>query len=350
VSPLAFAPSALVDAPTRTAPAAAYPEEYHQTLCAPTPEPGFSDPREMERVWGENWGADDEVGPLRLVLMRRPGRELEVVRADCWDERAQALVDPDGGWYWLDRDPPDIPKLQAQHDGLAATLDAEGVIVKYVDPAPPGFVKAIFTRDPLVTVRGGAIIGRMAPLMRRGEERSITQAVAALGMPILRTIVGTGMLEGGTFCKLTPKVAAFGTSIRCNAEAARQLEETLCWLGIELIVVPMGGWSIHIDGHLGMVDVDKALVDPPGLPHWFLDRLKELGIEPIYCHPDERWAINSLCVRPGRIVMAEGFPYTVERLTRRGIEVLTIPYDEIHKNGGGIHCSTMELLRDSAWG
>lgn len=213
---------------------------------------------------------------------------------------------------------------------------------------PPDYPKSIFTRDPLVTVRGGAIVGRMAPLMRRGEERYITETVARLGMPVLRTITGTGMMEGGTFAKLTRKVAAFGTSIRCNAEAARQLEETLRWLGIELLVVPMGGWSIHIDGHLGMVDVDKALVDPPGLPHWFLDRLVELGIEPIYCHPDEGWAINSLTIRPGKIVMCEGYPYTTERLRQRGVEVVTIPYDEIQKNGGGIHCSTMELLRDDA--
>ena len=30
--------------------------------------------------------------------------------------------------------------------------------------------------------------------------------------------------------------------------------------------MPMGGWSIHLDGHFGMVAPDKALVDPLGLP------------------------------------------------------------------------------------
>ena len=166
-------------------------------------------------------------------------------------------------------------------------------------PLPARFTKAIYTRDPLVSVPGGVVIGRMAPLMRRGEEASVTRAVAALGIPILQTIIGAGMLEGGTFVKLTPRVAAFGTSIRCNAEAADQLRELLARMGIELIVVPMGGFSIHIDAHFGMVDVDKALVDAPGLPHWFLDRLGELGIEPIWCHPGEEWGINCLTVRPG---------------------------------------------------
>jgi N-dimethylarginine dimethylaminohydrolase len=325
-----------------------YPKNYHQTLCPPTPAPGFGDPNEMERVWGQNWGASDEVGLLRMVLMRRPADEMLRIRADCWDERAQALVDPNGMWYWTDRTPPDLPRMQAQHDGLADALRQEGVEVCYVAGTPPNFPKSIYTRDPMITIRGGAMIGRMAPLMRRGEERYVTQTIAALGIPILRTVVGTGMMEGGTFAKLTKNVAVFGTSIRCNAEAARQVEETLRWFGIELIVVPMSGWSIHLDGHFAMVDVDKALVEPLGLPHWFLDRLTELGIETIYRHPDERWAINSLAVRPGRLIMNDSSPYTRERLEQRGIEIVAIPYDEVQKNGGGIHCSTMELLRDDA--
>ncbi|HEX2377101.1 MAG TPA: arginine deiminase family protein [Gaiellales bacterium] len=328
--------------------AARAPVEYHQMLCPPVPAPGFHDPGELERVWGAQWGSHDEVGVLHDVLMRRPGDELAQITADAWDESAQALVDPGGGWYWTDRTPPDLDRVRAQHRGLVEALEAEGVTVHYADPLPERFTKAIYTRDPLISVPGGVVIGRMAPLMRRGEEASVTRAVAALGIPILQTIVGTGMLEGGTFVKLTPKVAAFGTSIRCNAEAAEQLRDLLARLGIELIVVPMGGFSIHIDAHFGMVDADKALVDAPGLPHWFLDRLGELGIEPIWCHPGEEWGINCLAVRPGRVIMPDDSPRTAELLDKRGVEVVPIPYDELHKNGGGVHCSTMELRRDPA--
>jgi N-dimethylarginine dimethylaminohydrolase len=197
-------------------------------------------------------------------------------------------------------------------------------------------------------VRGGAVIGRMGPLMRRGEERYATQAVAALGMPVLRTISGTGMLEGGTVVKLTPRVYAFGASIRCNPEGGRQLAEVLAPLGIELVVVPLVGWSIHLDGHLSMVDRDKALCDVRRLPYWFLERLRELGIEAIELPQDEDWAINGLAARPGRLILSEGHPRTVERLAGRGIEVVEIPYAEIQRGGGGIHCTTMELRRDRA--
>jgi N-dimethylarginine dimethylaminohydrolase len=325
-----------------------FPESYHQMLCPPVAEPPFEDPAELKRVWGERWGSVDEVGVLRSVLMRRPGGELEQIRADAWNPAARALVDPAGGWYWESEEPPDLPLVAQQHDGLVAALEGEGVEVHFAEPLEARFTKAMYTRDPLVSVPGGIVVGRLAPLMRRGEERSITQVVGALGVPILRTITGTGLLEGGSFAKLTPRVAVFGTSIRCNDEAASQLAEVLERLGVELLVVPMCGYSIHLDGHFAMVDVDKALVDPTGLPHWFLDRLGELGIEGIWCHPDEPWAINALAVRPGRVVMSDGNPRTAARLEQRGVEVVVLPYDEIEKNGGGIHCSTMELRRDPA--
>jgi N-dimethylarginine dimethylaminohydrolase len=322
------------------------PDAYHQSLFPPLAEPPFETPEELERVWGARWGANSEVGRLRAVLMRRPGSELERIRLGGWNPAVRALVDPEEGWYWESDTPPDLSLVGEQFDGLVATLEAEGVAVHFAEAISPRFSKAMYMRDPLVTVPGGAIIGRLAPRMRRGEEQSVTRAVASLGMPILRTITGSGLVEGGSFVKLTPKVASFGTSIRCNDEGARQLEEALRWLGIELLVVPLGGFSIHLDGAFGMVDVDKALVHAPGLPYWFLERLSELGIELIWCHPDELWAINSLALSPGRVLMCDRYPHTAERLERRGIEVVAIPYDEIQKNGGGIHCSTMELIRD----
>ncbi len=322
------------------------PPDLHQTRMASAAEPPFED--ELERVWGARWGAWDEVGRLRRVLMRRPGEELSLVRADAWDEEAQALVDPDGQWYWTDRDPPDLERVRAQHAGLVRTLEEEGVEVVVAEPLGGRFSKAIYMRDPLITVPGGAIIGRMAVRMRRGEEPAVSRVIAEQGMPILSTIVGTGTLEGGSFVKLRPGVAALGTSIRCNEEAAEQLRSVLERIGWELVAVPLPGYTIHLDLHLAMLDVDRALVDAAGLPFWFLEDLERRGFELIHPEPGEEWALNALCLRPGRMLMAEGSPGTVERLQRAGIEVVTVPYDEIHKHGGGVHCSTMELRRDPA--
>lgn len=326
-----------------------YPPGYHLTLLRGDDGTPFADAAEQERVWGRRWGANDEVGTLRTVLVRRPRGEFAAVRADCWNEDAGALVDPDGLWYWESRDPPDVDLVDSQHAGLVAALEREGVeVVEVGGDLPAHITTPIYTRDPLVTVPGGAIIGRLEPYKRRGEEAAVARALGTIGMPILATIHGTGLVEGGSFAKLTPTVAAFGTSFRCNNEGASQLAAALRPLGIELIVVPLSPYSIHIDGHLGMIAPDLALIDPLGLPWWFVDRLKELGIEPVPCVPGEEWAINSLALAPGRILMCDGYPRTRELLERRGMEVVAIPYDEIQKGGGGVHCSTMELVRDPA--
>jgi N-dimethylarginine dimethylaminohydrolase len=323
----------------------ASPDYFHR-LVGPEPEPPFQDPAELEPYWGRRWGAADEVATLRMVLMRRPGPGLAAITADAWNESAQALVDPERRWYWDGRLPPDLGLVREQHDSLVGVLRAEGVEVVFAPDMPSGYVKSMFTRDPLVTVPGGAIIGRLSPRMRRGEEVSISKTVAGLGMPILGTITGTGMLEGGSFVKIRRDLAVYGTSIRCNEEGARQLRHLLEPLGVELVVVPLPGYSIHIDGFLLMLDHDKALVDVQGLPYEFLVRLESWGIELIHVHPDERWSCNSLVLRPGRVLSPAPCPHTAERLGRRGIEVVPLAYEEIQKNGGSIHCSTMELVRD----
>ena len=137
-------------------------------------------------MWGREWGAADEVGRLRMALVRRPRGEFGAVRADCWDEDSGALVDPEGLWYWESRTPPDLALVDGQHAALVAALEAEGVeVVEMEGDLPAHITTPIYTRDPLITVPGGAIIGRLEPYKRRGEEALVTRTLAALGMPIL---------------------------------------------------------------------------------------------------------------------------------------------------------------------
>ena len=104
---------------------------------------------------------------------------------------------------------------------------------------------------------------------------------------------------------------------------------------------------MHIDGAIVMIDHDKAIVNIERLPYWFIEKLKELGIEPIFAdYRDSKLGVNSLALKPGKIVMDELAPWTAEKLSKRGIEVITTSYKEIRHHGGGIHCSTLPLVRD----
>ena len=318
-------------------------------LFGSEPEPAFEEAGRLERLWGRPWGCDNDVGQLRAVLMHRPGEEFKVIDRTKRIEEIGSFGDLEAGWYWQSEEIPDLAELQAQHDALAEALRAEGTEVIYLEGVDGGRFKSVYTRDSSITVKGGSVVTRLAPRMRHGEERSVTETLGKLGMPILRTIHGTGMLEGGSFAWLNSKTAVVGRGIRINDEGIRQLAEVLKVQGVELIVVDLSGYDIHIDGHFLMVDVDLALLWPRGLPFSFLERLKELGIRTIEMTPeDNSWIVNGLAVRPGRVIMPRGLSgQTREALMGHGVEIVEIDYDRVQLNGGGIHCSTCPLIRDS---
>ena len=317
-------------------------------LFGSAPEPAFEDPGRLEALWGRAWGCDNDVGQLRAVLMHRPGPEFEVIDPTKRIEETGSYGDLEAGWYWQSETIPELAELQAQHDALADALRAEGVQVIYLEGVADGRFKSVYTRDSSFAVKGGAIVTRLAPRMRHGEELPVTRALAKLGMPILRTLNGTAMLEGGSFAWLNSETAVVGRGIRVNDEGIAQVAEVLKYQGVELIVVDLRGYDIHIDGHFLMVDVDLALVWPRGLPYSFLERLTELGIRTVEMTPDDNgWIVNGLAVRPGRVIMPEGLSdRTRDRLMDRGIEIVTLAYDKVQLNGGGIHCSTCPLIRD----
>ena len=239
--------------------------------------------------------------------------------------------------------------MRAQHDGLAAALSAEGVEVVYAEQLAAPLFNGIFTRDPLMTVprrRDHRTHGPAATPRRGGEHPS--HRLRPLGCRCYARSLAAVRSKADRFVKIRPDVAAVGISVRCNEDAADQLEDVLVRLGVELIRVPLNGYSIHLDGHLAMLDQDKALVDGARLPHWFLDRLRRMGIGLIWRHPEEDWAVNCIATRPGRVIMSDSSPRTQELLERHGVEVITVPYDEVQKFSGGVHCSTMELLREPA--
>lgn len=314
-------------------------------------EPAFESKEQQTKVWGRRWGCDNDVGRLRAVLMHRPGDEMKVVDPAKKIESLGTFGDPEIGWYWQSDTIPPLEAMQAQHDALVEALLAEGVEVFRLEGVEGGRMKSCYTRDSAISVDGGAIVTRLGPKVRRGEELAITRTLAAIGMPILRTLHGTSLFEGGSFAWINAKTAVVGRAMRVNEEGARQVEEVLGTHGVELLRVDLAGYDLHIDGSFVMVNVDTAIVRTAGLPYSFLEKLEELGVRTIETTPDDNdWIVNCLAVRPGRILMPEGASNTMlDRLAKLDIDVVILPYEQMQLNGGGIHCSTCPLVRDSVY-
>jgi N-dimethylarginine dimethylaminohydrolase len=324
---------------------------YNQTIkmFAASASPPFEDASELEKHWGKVWGIDNDVGQIRSILVHRPALEMNIVDPKKRIAEIGSFGDLEKGWYFQSDTPPDIPEMQKQHDAMVKSFEAAGIDVHHVEGVDNTRLKSCYTRDPLIMVKGGAIVCRMGARIRRGEELAITRTLAKIGIPILRTISGTGIMEGGSFAWINDKTAAIGVGVRVNREGAEQVGEVLKRQGVELLIVDLPGYDIHLDVSFLMIDKDLALVNAFGLPYSFMEDLKARGVQLIEIDPaDDPWINNSLALAPGKILMPEGASNrTLDRLAKHNISWTTIPYAAMHKNGGGIHCSTTPLRRDS---
>ena len=324
---------------------------YSQTIkmFAAGAEPPFEDPAELEAHWGRAWGVDNDVGRIRAVMVHRPGNEMHVIDPSKRIEKIGSFGDIEAGWYFQSERVPDVARMQAQHDAIVAAFKANDVEVLSVEGVCGDRLKSCYTRDPFIMVKGGAIVNRMGARIRRGEELAVTRTLANLGIPILRTLSGKALMEGGSFSFLDNKTAAIGCGVRVNREGAEQVGEVLKRQGVELLIIDLVGYDIHIDVSFLMIDKGLALLNPMGLPYSFLEELKTRGIHTIEIEPsDDDWIVNSLAIAPGKLLMPEGASNnTLEALEQHGVSWTVIPYSEMHLNGGGIHCSTMPLIRDT---
>lgn len=311
----------------------------------------FNDPLLLQTVWGKTWGTDNPVGRIRQVLVNRPVKTLSKLEKHYTSiESGPLLLHKIKGKPAASEapKPPEFALVQSQHNGLVAALEKEGIEVVYLEGDTEQWPESIFTRDIAMIIPGGCILSRFALYIRYGESRLAAQTLLRLGVPLLGCVQGTGFAEGGSFIMLDPKTAVIGRSERVNLEGIEQIRHILSHQQIQLIVIDLPASIIHLDEAFLMIDERKALVNMAYLPFWFLDELHCRHIELLHADPrDPMLAINALALSPGRVLMSSEAEYTMELLSSQGIDVVPVNVSEIHKMGGGIHCCTLPLIRES---
>lgn len=307
---------------------------------------------ELERIWGKRWGAQG-IGRLREVAMVRP---TAVETSKDYDQ--------DKEFWMFAGELPDLAKMQAQHDGLAATYRRLGIQVHYMEyPEQPrsayGPMRRTISAAAGFVVNGGAIIPREATPYWRGRSRYVAQFLMAMGCPILYTVHGKGVCEIGAFTRMADDFIIGFLSTDANAEGIRQVKPILHQAGYQEVWIghspgvyqhwyPEQVAWMHADMWVAPLDIDLALIHPPLVDFNTLRRLHELGYTLLEVHPAEAalYPTNLITIAPRQVVMIDGCPRTAELLARHGVEVTTVPYDEVLKYGGGIRCTTMQLVRD----
>lgn len=292
--------------------------------------------QEMKKLWGE-WGCDSEIGRLRAVLLHRPGPEIE------------NIPDPSSVLFIERMDP---VRAREQHDAMAEIYRSNGVAVHYAERMPLHEPNGVFCRDLVAMTPEGAIIARPGTTIRRGEERYVAEALSCLGVPIVRTITGSGTFEGADLMWANRDLAFVGHSRRTNLEGNRQVRFELERMGVGDIVTVQVPWSeAHFDGMMAILDRNVAALYSSQVPYVVVEALNRHGFKilEVTSEREVRWgmALNFVALEPGRIVIPKGNnPETLKLMHDAGVETIEVELDELMKGAGSIHCMTAFLKRD----
>lgn len=289
---------------------------------------------EIGTLWSA-CGQNSEWAPLRAVLLHRPGPEIV----------------PEGGFNdVLQLAPLDLGRAQAEHDRLVSAYREAGVEVHPVDAGKAARPNQMFCADLVFMTREGAILARPASQQRAGEERHVAAKLAALGIPILRTLTGQAVFEGADAMWLDRETVVIARGLRTNQAGIDQIGAVLRELGIGTMAADIPFGTMHLMGMFRLAAPDLAICWPRRTPHALVAGLHERNIETVFL-PDELdsergTAMNFVTLSPRRILMPEGCGGAQAIYESHGIECLTTPCHELSKAAGAVGCLTAVLGRD----
>ena len=290
---------------------------------------------DLKDYWGGDWGCSSEVSRLRAVLLCRPGKEIESF--DHEKVRFRSQIDPE--------------KFRAQHDLLADYYRSQGVAVYYIENGRIDRPNAVFVRDRIFMTPEGAIITRMSMPERRGEERYVTEAVAKLGIPIVKTISADGIFEGANAMWVDRHTVILSLSVRANQSGYNQMVDAHKLQGVtDFITMQIPYGHAHVDGLMNFVREDLVLVHAMQVPYVVVDALKKKGIQILETNSMTEakygYSTNFVAIEPGHVVTSNKSPKTVELLEKHGVKVDVLDLSELNKGRGSVHCMTSFLKRD----
>ena len=292
---------------------------------------------ELGEIWG-GCGIDSEWRELQSVLLHCPGDELNAAQDD--PDSLQMLGEVN------------VSRAREEHDAMVEVYQSVNVEVHFVEPDLPCQPNLMFCADLFVMTPQGAILARPASTVRAAEERWVARKLAALGIPILKTLTGNSTFEGADLMWIDEKTAMIGRGLRTNDEAIVQIETLLDELGIELITVDSPFGIMHFMSLLRIVDQDLAICWPRRTPHRTVRVLQERGFDvrfpPFTDDQQSARGINFVTLGPRRILMVGGLPKVQAYFEDIGIECLTTPTDELSRAAGTVGCLTGILQREQS--
>jgi len=194
---------------------------------------------------------------------------------------------------------------------------------------------AVFVEDAAIALEDLAVVAPMGASSRRGESRSVEEALARY-LPVTR-LTPPATLDGGDVMRAGRRVYV-GRSRRTNAAAIEQLQKLLAPYDYEVIPVDVKG-ALHLKSACSVVGDRTILANT----EW-VDLSPFADFDVLRVDASEAWGASVLHA-DGHVVMPSGFPRTARMLAEDGLSVHEVDLTEIRKAEGGPTCLSILLPR-----
>lgn len=289
-----------------------------------------------------SFGCQSMIAPLRRVVVKRPREAF----------RDNAHIDAQ--WKelnYLGR--PDLQGASEEHERFTQILRSAGAEILLLPADDRTGLDSMYTHDAGIVTGAGAILFQTGKAARRGEGAAMADAMRQWDIPVLGTIGGDGVAEGGDMVWLDTHTLLAGQGFRTNLAGIQQLRSLVEPLGVRVLEFHLPYWSgpqdvLHLMSFLSLIDSDLAVVYRKLMPAPLFQLLSERRIRMVDV-PDEEYdslGCNVLALAPRVALVARGNPITRARLVEAGCTVHEYEGAEISlKGSGGPTCLTRPVLR-----
>lgn len=221
----------------------------------------------------------------------------------------------------------DIARAKEQHAAYEVCLWELGVRVISL-PSEAEYPDAVFVEDPAIVLDEIAVMTRPGAESRRGEAASLARVLE--GYRELRWMREPATLDGGDVM-LAERTLYVGNSGRTSAAGIGQLAAEVAEFGYDVRAMAVQG-CLHLKSACSYLGDGMVLAYRPWVQAEF-EGLKVIEA------PDAE-AVNVLRVGD-TVLVAAGFPRTVETISRLGLRVRALDNSELRKAEGALTCCSL---------
>ena len=281
-------------------------------------------------------GVDSETGILRDVLLCRPQHYEWLATSDIARESIAHHIKFDRA------------KALMQHAMLVDALESAGVKCHFIDPVAE-LPDLCWTRDSSQMTPWGAAITHLSDPTREDENRVLQEYYDSHSIRVCGQRP-SNRLEGGDIHIIQPGALAIGYSNNRTTEAgARDFAVRFKTEGWDIHLEHVQDRFVHLDVVFCMAATKLAIVCMDAVSTEFRRFLQKIEIDlvDVSIEEVEKLACNCLALGDNRVILAgQGFA-TAEKLRAKGLQVIELDLDMFTLAGGGVHCLTQPLRRDS---